>query len=51
VVPAASILVAVNRPPALSPRKVKVKPLLPREIDQKLVPPGAGSWRRGETTT
>jgi hypothetical protein len=39
------------RLPALARRKVKQKPLLPREIDQKLVPPGAGSRRRGETTT
>jgi len=36
------ILEAVRRLPALARRKVKVKPLLPREIDAKLVPP---AWR------
>ncbi|HEY9328469.1 MAG TPA: Tn3 family transposase [Streptomyces sp.] len=37
------ILEAVKRLPALARRKVKAKPLLPREIDQKLVPP---AWRK-----
>lgn len=37
------VLEAVKRLPALARRKVKVKPLLPREIDQKLVPP---AWKR-----
>jgi hypothetical protein len=37
------ILEAVKRLPALARRKVKQKPLLPREIDQKLVPP---AWKR-----
>jgi hypothetical protein len=36
-------LEAVKRLPALARRKVKQKPLLPREIDQKLVPP---AWKR-----
>ncbi|MGW4965620.1 hypothetical protein ACWEPL_51080 [Nonomuraea sp. NPDC004186] len=34
---------AVKRLPALARRKVKAKPLLPREIDQKLVPP---AWKK-----
>lgn len=37
------ILEAVKRLPALSRRKVKAKPLLPREIDVKLVP---APWKR-----
>jgi hypothetical protein len=37
------VLAAVKKLPALSRRKVKQKPLLPREIDEKLVPP---AWRR-----
>jgi TnpA family transposase len=37
------VLEAVKRLPALSRRKVKLKPLLPREIDQKLVPP---AWKK-----
>jgi TnpA family transposase len=37
------VLEAVKRLPALSRRKVRLKPLLPREIDQKLVPP---AWRK-----
>ncbi|MER5183980.1 hypothetical protein ABT009_37545 [Streptomyces sp. NPDC002896] len=37
------ILEAVKRLPVLARRKVKQKPLLPREIDQKLVPP---AWKR-----
>ncbi|MFF9870137.1 Tn3 family transposase [Streptomyces sp. NPDC013953] len=37
------VLEAVKRLPALARRKVKAKPLLPREIDQKLVPP---AWRK-----
>lgn len=37
------ILEAVKRLPALARRKVKQKPLLPREIDQRLVPP---AWKR-----
>ena len=36
-------MAAVQRLPALSRRRVKDKPLLPREIDSKLVPP---AWRR-----
>jgi hypothetical protein len=36
-------LEVVKRLPALARRKVKQKPLLPREIDQKLVPP---AWKR-----
>ncbi len=36
-------LAAVHKLPALSRRRVKDKPLLPREIDSKLVPP---AWRR-----
>ncbi len=32
-------LEAVKRLPAPARRQVKAKPLLPREIDQKLVPP------------
>ncbi|MFF8026542.1 Tn3 family transposase [Streptomyces sp. NPDC007896] len=37
------VLAAVQKLPALSRRRVKDKPLLPREIDSKLVPP---AWRR-----
>jgi TnpA family transposase len=37
------VLAAVKRLPALARRKVKQKPLLPREIDGKLVPP---AWKR-----
>ncbi|MFB6717087.1 MULTISPECIES: Tn3 family transposase [unclassified Streptomyces] len=37
------VLEAVKRLPALARRKVKAKPLLPREIDQKLVPP---AWKK-----
>ncbi|MEV4166430.1 Tn3 family transposase [Nonomuraea dietziae] len=37
------VLAAVKRLPALARRKVKQKPLLPKEIDEKLVPP---MWRR-----
>ncbi|MEU9428685.1 Tn3 family transposase [Streptomyces sp. NPDC048342] len=37
------ILTGVKRLPALSRRKVSEKPLLPREIDDKLVPP---HWRK-----
>lgn len=37
------ILTGVKRLPALSRRKVNEKPLLPREIDDKLVPP---HWRK-----
>jgi hypothetical protein len=37
------VLEAVKRLPALARRKVEVKPLLPREIDQRLVPP-AWKW-------
>ncbi|MEV4018911.1 DUF4158 domain-containing protein [Nonomuraea angiospora] len=37
------VLAAVKRLPALARRKVKQKPLLPKEIDDKLVPP---VWRR-----
>ncbi len=37
------VLEAVKRLPALARRKVKAKPLLPREIDGKLVPP---AWRK-----
>ena len=37
------VLEAVKRLPALARRKVKVKPLLPREIDVKLVP---AAWKR-----
>ncbi|OPC77682.1 Tn3 family transposase [Embleya scabrispora] len=37
------VLAAVRCLPALSRRKVKAKPLLPREIDDRLVPP---VWRR-----
>lgn len=37
------VLEGVKRLPALARRKVKVKPLLPREIDQKLVP---AAWKR-----
>nr|WSZ19353.1 hypothetical protein OH837_41590 [Streptomyces canus] len=33
----------MKRLPALARRKVKQKPLLPREVDQKLVPP---AWKR-----
>ncbi|MFF4795559.1 Tn3 family transposase [Streptomyces sp. NPDC001276] len=37
------VLEAVRRLPALARRKVKVKPLLPREIDGRLVPP---AWKK-----
>nr|WP_234375755.1 DUF4158 domain-containing protein [Streptomyces sp. CB01373] len=37
------VLTGVKRLPALSRRKVSEKPLLPREIDDKLVPP---HWRK-----
>ncbi|MGW1641561.1 Tn3 family transposase [Streptomyces lavendulae] len=37
------VLEAVKRLPALARRKVKAKPLLPREIDQKLVP---SAWKK-----
>ncbi|MDX3225445.1 hypothetical protein PV419_06930 [Streptomyces sp. ME19-01-6] len=37
------VLTGVRRLPALSRRKVSEKPLLPREIDDKLVPP---HWRK-----
>ena len=37
------VLAAVQKLPTLSRRRVKDKPLLPREIDSKLVPP---AWRR-----
>lgn len=37
------VLEAVKRLPALARRKVKAKPLLPRDIDQKLVPP---AWKK-----
>nr|WP_217505618.1 hypothetical protein [Streptomyces lunaelactis] len=37
------ILTGVKRLPALSRRKVSEKPLLPREVDEKLVPP---HWRK-----
>ncbi|GAA3656253.1 hypothetical protein GCM10022224_019230 [Nonomuraea antimicrobica] len=37
------VLAAVKRLPALARRKVKQTPLLPKEIDEKLVPP---MWRR-----
>lgn len=37
------VLEGVKRLPALARRKGKVKPLLPREIDQKLVP---AAWKR-----
>ncbi len=37
------VLEAVKRLPALSRRTVKAKPLLPRVIDQKLVPP---AWKK-----
>nr|WP_143674071.1 hypothetical protein [Streptomyces caniscabiei] len=40
----------MKRLPALARRKVKAKPLLPREIDQKLVPP-AGRRRCSPTPT
>lgn len=42
------ILAAVKKLPGLSRRKVKSKPLLPREIDEKLVPP---VWRRAVYTS
>ncbi|WP_436771318.1 Tn3 family transposase [Yinghuangia sp. YIM S09857] len=37
------VLAGVRRLPALSRRRVKDKPLLPREVDGKLVPP---AWRK-----
>jgi TnpA family transposase len=39
----ARVLAAVRRLPALARRKVSVKPLLAREVDDKLVPP---AWRK-----
>ncbi|WP_234426253.1 DUF4158 domain-containing protein [Streptomyces kebangsaanensis] len=39
----ARVLAGVKRLPALSRRRVKDKPLLPREVDDKLVPP---VWRK-----
>ncbi|MER6923781.1 Tn3 family transposase, partial [Streptomyces spiralis] len=39
----ARVLAGVKRLPALARRRVKDKPLLPREVDDKLVPP---AWRK-----
>ncbi|MEU7028938.1 Tn3 family transposase [Streptomyces sp. NPDC046275] len=39
----ARVLAGVRRLPALARRRVKDKPLLPREVDDKLVPP---AWRK-----
>nr|WP_217254098.1 hypothetical protein [Streptomyces sp. AC602_WCS936] len=44
----ARILAGVQRLPALSRRKVGEKPLLPREVDDKLVP---GHWRKAVHST
>ncbi len=44
---AGKVLAGVRGLPALARRKVGVKPLLPREVDDKLVPP---AWRKAVCT-